>query len=237
MASAPPFVHSSPSWAIPASFCLNSWLREIRVTVKRIVMQIEHDSAKVLDELMAYAGQYAKDRMEKQGYMPPTLFVEGAEGTIGYSPPLHLLNVCYDDLAEVGREMAIGYCAMAVVLAGEAWTTRTHPGVQRFVEQGQDECVAFIGESRFEKINKMLPIIRFQGGQFAGFDEAVIYREDEIHGRRAELMCYGVCDEKEREEMRRLLRRDGHASHRNKYLAVRRNIGANPRYRGRPRPR
>jgi hypothetical protein len=181
-------------------------------------MKIEHDADKILRDLISCAEVAAKHSMENTGSFPPTIFIDGIEGRVTYSPPVKFLKVCYDDLAEIARECGAAYGAVAIVVAGEGWKVKTpHQRDNRVPDYNHsspadcEEVVAFIGETRYEKIKMARPIIRSEDGKLLGMGADInILQDGGAYRHYADMLSKDFPDEKWREETKAELRKEGH---------------------------
>lgn len=180
-------------------------------------MNIVHDADQVLRDLISFAEVAAKHSMEKTGSFPPTIFIDGIEGRVTYSPPARFLRVCQDDLAEIARECCVAYGAVAVVIAGEGWKVKNPiqrdskvPNERLLNADDREEVVAFIGQTRYEKLNRVRPIIRSERGNFLGLGEGVCLQDSGAYIQDPDMLGTGFPDKECRGELKAELRKDGH---------------------------
>jgi hypothetical protein len=189
-------------------------------------MSTTKSNHEILADLMQYAQHTVTRWMRERGGFDHTIFIDGIEGRVTYSPPWHLRNECYDALAEVAREMCSAYGAKAIVMAGqggrdyfEAWSGREVNPVEVRIK-GANEVVAIIGETEGELQKLVLPTLRTVDGRFRGFGSPVEIPDDYVsryfYGHLANI----VDDKQDRDYFKKLLHEDGHQIYRNPVEAV-----------------
>ena len=150
---------------------------------------VQPNKLETLDDLLAYAEQYATRAMRKLGRVPPALLFINSRGAQIYSPE-NLPDVeAKDDFADVARLLCIAHAATACVLAFEAWSRPRKPGESLEDAEApseavdRQEIVALLGESRDHDEHRTLPIIRSGNGKFFGFDSPEISHGKQMEGR------------------------------------------------------
>ena len=181
------------------------------------MMNIEHDADKILRDLISKAEVAAKHSMDKTGSFPPTIFIHGIEGHVAYSPPVKFLNASYDDLALIAGECSVAYGAIAVVVAGEGYKVRTPiqrdnrvPDPAQSTPEDREEVVAIIGETRYEKVKKIRPIIRTEAGNFLGLGEGINVDNPGAFSNYADMLSKDFPDREARECVMAALYKEGH---------------------------
>jgi len=180
-------------------------------------MNIEHDADKILRDLVSCAEVAAKHSIENTSSFPPTIFIDGVEGRVTYSPPIKFLKTCHDDLAEIARLCGLAYGAVAIVVAGEGWRVKTPhqrenpvPLVDHLNSADQEEVLAFIGETRFEKVKKVRPVIRSEDGNLLGLGMEINIQDRGAYRRYTDMLSKDFPDEECREYAKAELRKEGH---------------------------
>jgi hypothetical protein len=158
------------------------------------MVMLKDKGSEALEELMNEAQLIATTLMRKIGEMSATLFIHGSEGKTIFRPKSMNSEAAKDQFVEESRIMCIAHGADAVVYCSEAWmlTPKTDKPLDLSVAPSKSpdrqEVLIFIGESREGHIHKSLPIVRAEGGKFAGFGEATEIRPDSVRGRFAQFL-------------------------------------------------
>jgi hypothetical protein len=189
-------------------------------------MSTTKSNSEILADLITHARHTVTRWMKERGGFDHTIFIDGIEGRVSYSPPWHLRSECYDSLAEVARVMCAAYGAKAIVMAGQggytyfqAWSGREVNPVELRIK-GANEVVALVGETEGELQKLILPTLRSVDGRFRGFGSPVEIPDDDVsnyfHGHLDKI----VDDKEERAYFKKLLHEDGHRIYRNPIEAV-----------------
>ena len=189
-------------------------------------MSTTKSNSEILADLMKHARHTVTRWMKERGGFDHTIFIDGIEGRVSYSPPWQLRSECHDSLAEVAREMCRAYGAKAIVMAGqggntyfEAWNGREVNPVELRIK-GANEVVALVGETEGELQKLIMPTLRSVDGRFHGFGSPV-----EIPDADVSNYFYGhlekiVDNKEERAYFQKLLHEYGHKIYRNPIEAV-----------------
>ena len=146
-----------------------------------------------LEQLLARAEHYADFALRKSGRLAPTLFVDGVNGLVMFIPESLQDARDKDDFVIMARLVCIAHAATAAVMALEGWVTFGKPGEPLDDTPPSEafdrrECLVLIGESRAERKQKLLPIVRSHSGAFFGFGEDHKLQADTFTGRFAEIL-------------------------------------------------
>jgi hypothetical protein len=201
-------VHPRPLPAKMRHFFRNLALKEMPGSTITGEMRTERDDETVLDELMKQGARTARKLMEWNGGFDRTILIDGIEGKVAYSPPLDLVNECFDHFPSVAREMAAAYGATAVVIAAEA-TLHDERGQLGNVGS-KKEILSISGQTRDKCRHVVVPVIRSEDGNLKGFGEAIELPGENVSKYYANLIETELLDEETRKVAKELLREQGH---------------------------
>jgi hypothetical protein len=155
---------------------------------------IKDKGSEALEELMNEAQLIATTMMREIGEMSAALFVHGSDGKTIFRPKNMDNEAAKDRFAADSRMICAASAADAVVYCSEAWmlTPQKDKPLDLSIAPSQSpdrqEVLLFMGETRGEYIHKSLPIVRDEGGKFAGLGEATEIHPDSVKGRFAHLL-------------------------------------------------
>ena len=149
---------------------------------------------KALDNLLAYAEDYAEFSMRNLGRVPPSLLAISPKGSIHFIPA-NLKDVrAKDNFANTARLICLAYGVTAAVIVLEAWMKTAKPGETLDSTEppseafDRQEVVVITGEAIGQQKQKLLPIIRTDAGGFFGFGGHDGPKFDNYQGRFAQII-------------------------------------------------